>query len=84
MGMEYLCNLLPETLTDAIGALLSSMNDDNNRHGGLLSRDTIRKADELRLVLSARVEVDLNGAAKAAHGPYLTAEQHRADSDRPC
>ena len=75
---DYLCNLLPEPLTDAIGALLSSMNDDNNRHGGLLSRETIRKADELRLVLSARVEVDLNGAAKATHGQDLQAEQHGA------
>ena len=42
----------PELLT-AIDALLAAINTDNGAHGGLLSRETIRKADELRLALDA-------------------------------
>lgn len=41
------------SLTDAIERLLHSIWADEDRHGGLLSRDTIRRADELRALLSA-------------------------------
>jgi hypothetical protein len=37
----------------AIDALLSAIRDDEDKHGGLLSRDTIRRADELRLLACA-------------------------------
>ena len=45
---------MPEltTVLEAAKALLASLNDDNARHGGLLSRDTTRKGDELRLAIS--------------------------------
>lgn len=33
-------------------ALIDSVADDNNRHGGLLSRDTTRRADELRVEIN--------------------------------
>jgi hypothetical protein len=36
----------------AVERLLASISDDNNHHGGLLSRDTIRRADELRMARS--------------------------------
>jgi hypothetical protein len=39
-------------LEKAIQALLASITSDEDRHGGLLSRDTIRKADELRALVS--------------------------------
>ena len=41
-----------DELIAKVEALLTSINNDNNEHGGLLSRDTIRTADELRVVLS--------------------------------
>lgn len=40
-------------LTDAIENLLRSIWSDEDQHGGLLSRDTIRRADELRALLAA-------------------------------
>jgi hypothetical protein len=40
-------------ITQAIDALLTSIVNDEDRHGGLLSRDTIRHADELRSLLAA-------------------------------
>jgi hypothetical protein len=36
----------------AVEALMQSISNDNSRHGGLLSRDTIRACDETRLVIS--------------------------------
>ncbi len=49
----------PETKSDpwseydiAVERLLASISDDDNLHGGLLSRDTIRRADETRLARS--------------------------------
>jgi hypothetical protein len=39
-------------LAPAIDALLHSIVEDEDRHGGLLSRGTIRCADELRSLMS--------------------------------
>lgn len=40
-------------LLNAIEELLRTIWSDEDRHGGLLSRDTIRRADELRALLAA-------------------------------
>ncbi len=39
-------------LLGAIAKLLVSITTDNNEHGGLLTRDTIRAADELRTLFT--------------------------------
>jgi hypothetical protein len=36
----------------AVERLLDAISDDDNTHGGLLSRDTIRRADETRMARS--------------------------------
>lgn len=41
-----------KSLTDGIEKLLRSIWADEDQHGGLLSRDTIRCADELRALLA--------------------------------
>ena len=38
-------------LIDAVETLIRSIWSDEDHHGGLLSRDTIRHADELRALL---------------------------------
>lgn len=38
-------------MLQAAMALIQSVQQDNSIHGGLLSRDTIRAADELRLIV---------------------------------
>ena len=48
-------DLAADPVLAAIDALLRSIVEDDDRHGGLLSRDTIRRADELRsLVIRER------------------------------
>jgi uncharacterized phage protein gp47/JayE len=41
-------------LRQAIEALIAAIMADEQRNGGLLSRSTIRAADELRLLLSRK------------------------------
>lgn len=36
---------------DLAGILVRALDEDNNIHGGLISRETTRKADELRIAL---------------------------------
>ena len=44
-----------QTLVDEkTTALLDRIVEDNSRHGGLLSRETARAADELRIAVAAR------------------------------
>ncbi len=43
----------PLDIIVAVTALLASISSDEARHGGLLSRTTIRCADDLRLVVAA-------------------------------
>jgi len=43
---------IPKAVLDAILALLSAIDSDENRSGGLLQRATHRRAGELRLALS--------------------------------
>jgi hypothetical protein len=43
----------PLDLVVAVTALLASISSDEARHGGLLSRTTIRCADDLRLAVAA-------------------------------
>lgn len=38
-------------LMKAADLLLASISDDNTRHGGLLSRETVRRGDEMRIIL---------------------------------
>lgn len=41
-----------DALVTAAQALIDSVAEDNNRHGGLTSRDTIRNSDECRTVIN--------------------------------
>lgn len=54
-------------LLKAVQALIESVADDNNRHGGLLSRATTRKTDECRVLVN-RMLSDLE-QAKAKEKP---------------
>ncbi|WP_156386378.1 hypothetical protein [Aureimonas sp. Leaf454] len=38
-------------LLTAAAALVRSVQADNSHHGGLITRDTIRKSDELRIAI---------------------------------
>lgn len=44
-------------LIKAVNRLIESVADDNNRHGGLLSRDTTRHADECRVVVNRMLKL---------------------------
>lgn len=41
-----------DDVVKAAELILERINDDNARHGGLISRETIRACDEARLVIS--------------------------------
>jgi hypothetical protein len=45
---------LQRTVDQKTKALLDRISEDNGRHGGLLDRQTIRAADELRIALAVR------------------------------
>lgn len=40
-----------DDLVKAAETILARINDDNSRHGGLITRETIRACDEARLVI---------------------------------
>lgn len=44
------------SLVAAASALLKAVQSDNSHHGGLITRDTIRKSDELRIELAKVAE----------------------------
>ncbi len=39
-------------LVKVVESILVRINDDNSRHGGLITRETIRTCDEARLAIS--------------------------------
>ncbi|WP_294640876.1 hypothetical protein [uncultured Aureimonas sp.] len=41
-----------QPVSAAAKALIAAISNDDSKHGGLLSRQTIRKADELRIALA--------------------------------
>jgi hypothetical protein len=60
-----------EALT-AAHALVGAVQTDNSQHGGLISRETIRLSDELRMALSRLSECDNDDAGSttaSVHAP---------------
>lgn len=66
-------------------AIIDSVSDDNARHGGLLSRSTIRACDEARLVISRFQSVtpaDLSGVWDGVEGvEYGRGTEERTQGD---